>query len=136
MLRREPLLLGLIAVSLLAILSCGDGWTKLSEGEVRQLFAGSSVEGYHELDHYSFKSYYDPSGWFRSVQVHNKDSQRIREGQWRIKKRGDICIHWQDESQEMCRAIVVNKVGQYRKVKGGLFHNVVVTYTRFNYGSH
>lgn len=121
-----------LAVEALWLTSCGragEGWRKLSENEVRELFAGSTVEGYHELNHYSFRSYYQPSGAFRSEQGEPK---KIREGQWRTTKSGDICVRWQDEARDLCRAMVVDQAGQYRKVKEGLLGTtVVVTFKRF-----
>src|SRR5919108_1052874 len=132
-----------LGLALIGLLLCGGiwfaagprgdpRWRKLPESEVRELFAGSTVEGYHELHRYNFKSYSHPSGSFKSEQ---DDKQSLREGQWWTTANGNICIRWQDEGRDLCRAMMVDDAGHYRKVQEGWRGRVVVTFTRFAKGN-
>ncbi len=101
-----------------------EDWRELQGEEVRALFAGSTVEGYQVLNDYRFRSYYDADGWFRSEQG---DEKRVREGKWWTNRGGDMCIRWSGESRDLCRKIITDDFGQYKKVRG---RTVVVIFTR------
>lgn len=104
-----------IALVVVAVTSCerGTSWRTLSGDEVQSLFSGKTVKGYHEKSKYSFTSYYEPSGTFRSYQGEEIEP---RLGKWWINSSGDICIHWEDESQDLCRKMITDDNGHYRKV--------------------
>ena len=110
----------LIPVTTLALLmvvtaSCerGTDWRILSGDEVQSLFSGKTVKGYHEKKKYSFTSYYEPAGTFRSYQG---EVIEPRLGKWWVNSSGDICIRWQGESQDLCRKMMTDDDGHYRKV--------------------
>ena len=117
----------LLLLGLLLAIGCQPhkGWRELPEEELRALFAGSTVEGYQELYDYRFRSYYDADGWFRSEQG---DEKSLKEGKWWTNRKGDMCIRWNGESRDLCRKIITDDFGQYKKVRG---RAVVVTFTRF-----
>ena len=105
---------------------------KLTGPEIQALFAGKTVEGHHEIDRYDFKSYYEPTGVFRSYQ---SDKTGARPAKWWVS--GDlICIHRDDEPEELCRNMFVDPGGVYRKVLvTGRTHKVVVTFKSFTPGN-
>lgn len=105
---------------------------ELSAEEIRALFSGKTVEGYHEIYQYTFRSYYEPDGTYRSYQ---DASTQPRNAKWWIEGK-DMCIQWASQSIELCRRII--KVGGiYKKVmrKNGKTKKVVVTYKRFRTGN-
>ena len=89
------------------------GWRTLSGDEVQLLFSGKTVKGYHEKWQYSFTSYYEPTGVFRSYQGEEKEPRR---GKWWVNSIGEICIQWEGELSELCRKMMTDDDGHYRKV--------------------
>lgn len=87
----------------------------LSGKEIKQLFRGKTVKGQHHVHGYSFKSYYDPGGTFRS---HQSDKSEPRKARWWVKG-NDICVHWDDETPpgDLCRKIIRTDTGVYVKIK-------------------
>ncbi len=116
----------------LGLVSCRDE-RQLRGDEIRELFAAKTVEGRHEVHGYTFRSYYEPTGTFRSYQNGAKTPRKAR--WWLVGD--DICIRWEDEPEDLCRIIVTDDDGRYRKVKvlpDGR-HKVVVTFSSFTPGN-
>jgi hypothetical protein len=102
-----------LVVAVAASCERGADWRTLSSDEVQVLFSGKTVKGYHEKRKYSFTSYYEPTGIFRSYQGEAKEP---RLGKWWVNSSGDICIHWEGESQDLCRKMMTDDDGHYWKV--------------------
>lgn len=111
------------------------GDTTLSGAEIRQLFAGKTVSGYHVKRGYSFTSYYEPDGTYRSYQSYGLvpdsfEDMEPRHATWVISS-DQICITWQDTGEgPLCRHMIRDRAGNYTKVlkKGGR----KITVVRFN----
>jgi len=104
--------IALVMVAALAF-ECNAEWRILSNDEVIDLFTGKTVKGYHVKKKYAFTSYYEPTGTFRSYQG---EAREPRLGKWWVNNEGDICIRWQDESKDLCRKMITDDDGNYRKV--------------------
>jgi len=126
--------LSIIILILLSISGCNGYGRVLSAEETRILFAGKTVKGYHEKKDYRFESYYEPNGHFRSYQ---NGSPTPRLGRWWVTEQGDICISWHDETGELCRKMMVDDAGQYRKVlfKSSGKRVLIVTFESFVSGN-
>lgn len=111
----RPLPVIVLALVVAVVASCerGSDWRTLSGDEVQVLFSDKTVKGYHEKREYAFTSYYEPTGIFRSYQGEAKDP---RLGKWWVNNSGDICIHWEGESQDLCRKMMTDDDGHYWKV--------------------
>ena len=99
------------------------GYDILEGAQVRQLFAGKTVTGRHLLRGYTFRSYYEPGGTFRSYQ---DGATEPRHAEWWIQ--GElICVKWQDTKEQFCRSIVREPDGSYTKVglRGGERRDIV-----------
>ncbi len=101
-----------IIVLALVVSGCGGNPRSMAGEEVRVLFTGSTVSGYHEKNGYDFVSYYE-SSVFRSYQ---DGSRTPRRGHWRVDSTGDICIRWQAENEDLCRTMFTDDRGNYWKV--------------------
>lgn len=123
--------LGLAALALL--LAACSGERDLAGAEIQVLFSGHTVEGHHDVHGYDFRSYYEPTGTFRSYQ---NGAPTPRTARWWIAG-DDICIRWDDEGEDLCRAMVVDRGGTYRKVKvlPGGERKIVVTFKSFTPGN-
>ena len=126
----------LVAISLIG---CGVATSKrtLSANEVRKLFAGKTVEGYHEKRNYAFTSYYEPDGTFRSYQGGSKTP---RHGKWSVNGNGDICVYWQDTRENLRRKMVTDDKGNYwkvlfKKTPRGTKRILIVTFKSFVEGN-
>ncbi len=112
---------------------CNKSERQLTGAEMEALFAGKTVVGRHELRGYTFRSYYEPGGTFRSYQGGRTTP---RHGQWAVEA-DQVCIAWQDTSERFCRRMFVDPGGTYRKVmtvaRGERV--VVVTFERFTVGN-
>ena len=86
----------------------------LGPTEITELFSGVTITGYHEKKGYKFKSYYAPDGTFRSFQG---GASTPRKGTWRVTKDRDICVHWEDTNEKLCRKMVTDGKGHYWKIK-------------------
>lgn len=106
---------------------------ELSGDEITSLFADKTVKGHHERKDYDFRSYYAADGTFRS---HQGPDGELHEGTWRVDG-PDICIRWKDESEDLCRRMVQDPDGSYRKVKlrGRKPPLTVVTFESFTDGN-
>jgi hypothetical protein len=105
----------------------------LSGAEITSLFAGKTVRGEHDKRGYSFRSYYQADGVFRSYQG-GKKTPRI--GKWWT--RGNrICVRWRDGSRDWCRNMVTDGKGRYWKVliKGSGKRIPIVTFRSFAAGN-
>ena len=101
--------------------------------EIQALFADKTVEGHHEVEGYDFQSYYEPDGRFRSYEGPDKT---LRAAKWWVHS-DEICVRWDDKPQDLCRKMVVDGQGRYRKEKelpGGR-RKVVVTFKSFAPGN-
>ena len=110
-----------------------DDRQELSASEVKALFAGHSVQGHHDVHGYDFRSYYEPSGRFRSYQDGAKSP---RSGRWSVLSDGRICVRWQDMARTLCRTMVTDGRGHYwkiYKVRGR--RKAIVTFRRFVRGN-
>jgi hypothetical protein len=104
----------MLLLMLLTATGCGTTDKRILSGdEVQALFSDKTVGGYHEKNRYYFISYYEPSGTFRSYQGEEK-VQRL--GKWWVTGSGDICIRWQEESEDLCRKMETDDNGHYWKV--------------------
>jgi hypothetical protein len=105
---------------------------QLSGPEITELFAGKTVEGHHEIHGYDFRSYYEPTGTYRS---HQSGKSAARSAKWWV--RGDeICVRWDDTPEDLCRRMFVDTGGVYRKVKlAGEKRVIVVTFKSFSPGN-
>lgn len=128
----------MLVVSALLALSAGcaewrDG-RKLTGPEIRQLFAGKTVTGQHEKRRYSFESYYEPSGTFRSYQG---GARTPRRGVWSVEHGDQICILWLDTSERFCRHMVTDDEGHYWKVlfKPDGVRVLIVSFNSFESGN-
>ena len=126
----------LIAV-IAALIGCSIGKRVLSGDEARNLFAGKTVQGYHEKRNYAFISYYEPDGTFRSYQGGSKTP---RHGKWWVNDKGDICIHWQDTGENLYRKMVTDNKGNYwkvlfKKTPRGTKRILIVTFKSFTEGN-
>jgi hypothetical protein len=111
----------------------GSGDQDLTGAEIKDLFAGKTVEGHHERKGYDFQSYYEPEGELRSYQGPEK---KLHPGKWWVKG-DDICIRWEGTSDDLCRKMVKDAEGNYRKekVRGNGSRLVVVTFESFVKGN-
>ena len=95
---------------------------------MRSLFSGKTVKGHHDLHGYDFRSYYEPSGTFRS---HQSDKPTARGAKWWVAG-DDICIRWDDTPEDLCRRMFVDGAGVHRKVLvTGSEKRIVVTFESF-----
>ena len=118
------------SVALALLTGCSEQ-RELSPLELQALFADKTVEGYHDVYKYKFRSYYDPAGTFRSYQ---DSSGRAQTAKWWVKGKA-ICIRWDGQATELCRAVVA-KGGRYRKVaRIGGRTTTVVRFSRFRDGN-
>ena len=127
----------LLVVASLIGCSNGVGRRTLSGDEVRRLFAGKTVQGYHEKRNYAFISYYEPDGTFRSYQGGSKTP---RHGNWSVSDNGDICVYWQDTNENLCRKMVTDNRGNYwkvlfKKTRKGTKRILIVTFKSFTEGN-
>lgn len=127
------------AVSLLlATGGCGDKRRALAGPEVKALFAGKTVVGYHQKHGYAFRSYYEPTGTLRSYQTGKARAEaKPREGRWWVESRGRICVRWADGSRDLCRTMVTDGQGHYWKilVKGNGKRIPIVRFESFTAGN-
>ena len=77
------------------------------------IIRGKHRRGLSRLYDYRFTSYYEADGWFRSEQG---DEKSVREGKWWTNRKGYMCIRWDGESRNLCRKIITDDFGQYKKV--------------------
>jgi hypothetical protein len=99
----------------------------LSAHEVKALFSGQRVQGYHETKKFSFVRYYLPTGVFI------EDSGRGRvEGHWYVNDAGRLCEGF-GGGEVKCRNIL-KQGGKYSKVKTSRKgkQRLVITYRSFN----
>jgi hypothetical protein len=104
----------------------------LTGPEIQTLFAGKTVTGRHEIHGYSFKSYYEPAGRYRSYQ---NDSKTPRRAKWWVAG-DDICVRWDDTPEDLCRKMVIDAQRRYKKVllvRGS--QKLVVTFHSFTPGN-
>jgi len=142
--RNESNAIRLIAIVVLllvvtSIIGCSNGVGRrtLSGDEVRRLFAGKTVQGYHEKRSYAFISYYELDGTFRSYQGGSKIP---RHGNWSVSDNGDICVYWQDTKEKFCRKMVTDDRGNYwkvlfKKTRKGTKRILIVTFKSFAEGN-
>lgn len=125
----------------ISLIGCGStstiGRRTLSGDEVRKLFAGKTVQGYHEKRNYAFTSYYEPDGTFRSYQGGSKTP---RHAKWSVSDNGDICVYWQDTKENLCRKMVTDDRGNYwkvlfKKTRKGTKRILIVTFKSFAEGN-
>ena len=122
--RRSPIkktFIGFTTVSLATLFFAPDfvsnrvvqGRQTLSGAEITELFAGKTVSGRHLRRGYSFTSYYEPGGTYRSYQ---NGASTPREANWYVT--GDeICITWMNPYEgPLCRHMVRERDGSYTKV--------------------
>ncbi len=102
----------------------------LNAAEVTALFSGKTVESKLDSTGRISLSYYNPDG-----SVHQLQEGQIRDGKWRVKKDGRICLQMEQKS-ESCR-IIVHEGSVYRKyiVRGDGDHTPIITYTSFRNGN-
>lgn len=135
---RAILVILLIFISLIGCGTAGrTGRRTLSGNEVRNLFAGRTVQGYHEKRNYAFISYYEPDGTFRSYQGGSKTP---RHAKWWIDGSGGISIRWEDTGETFSRKIVTDDKGNYwkvlfKKTPKGTKRILIVTYKSFTDGN-
>ena len=98
----------------LALAACGDDGRRLSSEEIRALFSERVVVGYHENQDYDFRSYYDAEGRFASLRL---GDAAPREGRWWVTEEDRLCIRWVVGDEDICRSIVADGDGGYRKVR-------------------
>ncbi len=125
------MVLGFVCVGMLA--SCESSQTTMDGPEIKALFAGKTVEGRHEKHGYTFVSYYEPDGEFRSYQNGAKEPKI---GKWWVK--GNlICVRWKEENKDLCRNMVKRADGKYRKVlvKGNGKRIPIVSFQSFAEGN-
>lgn len=121
------------AAALTVLLVAGCTPTPLDALDVRELFADHTIEGDHLKKEFSFRSYYDPSGVFFSI----RDGQLPPLlGRWWVEDDGKICIQWETDPQALCRNMIRNPFGGYRKVLIGKNGKqiVIVRYRSFTAG--
>ena len=119
----------------LLLSGCADNHRVMSGEEVHSLFAGKTVKGYHEKSEYSFVSYYEPTGTFRSYQG---GSGEPRSGKWWVDSGSEnICIEWEDEQGVFRRTMVTDDDGRYWKilVKPNGKRIPIVTFEEFTDGN-
>lgn len=107
---------------------------RLDGTALEALYAGNVVEGKHMKKGYDFRGLYHPDGTFRSYQTGRKEP---RDGQWWVD--GDkICISWQDAPASLCRHVLKDGQGNYRKALVKFFWREVdvVKYHRISPGNH
>ena len=120
-----------VFVSLLALLLAGcRGQRTLTSDQVRALFSGRTASGRHLKRGYRFRSYWEPSGVFRSYW---NGGAKAYHGRWWVKPGGMICIRWRVGDEDLCRNITVDRQGGHRKVlfKPNGRRIVVIRYERF-----
>jgi len=102
----------------------------LNAAEVTALFSGKTVESRLDETGRISLTYYNPDG-----RLHQLQEGRIRNGSWRVKDNGRICLQMEQKS-ERCR-IIVNEGTVYRKyvVKADGSHQPIITYTSFRKGN-
>lgn len=126
----------IIALLLALTVGCSEEWhgRKLTGPEIQGLFAGKTVTGYHEKHGYSFESYYESTGTFRSYQGGSKTP---RHGKWSVENGDNICVLWLDTSERLCRHMVTDDKGRYWKVlfKPGGTRVLIVTFHSFEPGN-
>ena len=135
---RRPIALlvaaGVIAASVMLAGSCAnEPGRALSGAEIRGLFSGNTVTGQHHKKGYSFESYYEPAGSFRSYQG---GARTPTPGRWWISG-NQICIRWEHEQRNLCRTVRTDDNGRYWKVlvkRNGQRVNIV-TFHSFNAGN-
>ncbi len=110
----------LVAITVILIVpylpACRDGGGEvrtLTGDEIRRQFSDKTLRGTHHRKGYTFHSYWDANGTFRSYQ---NGSKTPRNGRWWIRGDDLICVEWQDTPGEtLCRNIVVDNGGTYYK---------------------
>ena len=134
-------LIAIVALLLVvtSIIGCSNGVGRrtLSGDEVRRLFAGKTVQGYHEKRNYAFTSYYEPDGIFRSYQGGSKTP---RHGKWSVNGNGDIYVYWQDTRENLRRKMVTDDKGNhwkvlFKKTPKGTKRILIVTFKSFVEGN-
>ena len=112
---------------------CSQETRNLSGQEAKMLFSNQTVSGYHEKHGYSFVSYYDPSGTFRSYQ---NGSKTPKIGKWWVTD-AQICIRWEIEGKDLCRNMVTDQKQQYWKylIKSNGARIKLVTFHSFETGN-
>lgn len=100
--------------------------------QIHALFADKTVKGHHEVEGYDFQSYYAPGGRFWSYEGPDK---KLRTARWWVQT-DQICVHWDDKPEDLCRKMVVDSQGHYRKEKelSSGRRKVVVTFNSFTPG--
>lgn len=109
---------------------CDDPTRTLTGDEIRRQFSNKTLRGTHHRRGYTFHSYWDADGTFRSYQGGSKTP---RNGRWWLEGGDQICIEWQDTGERFCRNIVVDDEGNYHKelIKGNGRHIRLVSYHSF-----
>lgn len=102
----------------------------LNSEQLYSLFVGNTVESVSLSKGRKSLTYYDPDG-----QVRQQRGNQTRLGQWRITKRGRICLQMENKKKK-CR-IILRENGTYKKyiVKKSGDHKLVVSFTRFMPGN-
>lgn len=105
----------------------------LTGDEIKQLFTDATVQGHHQLHRYDFISYYSENE-FRSYQNDAKDP---RLGKWWVTDSGDICIRWKTGKKDLCRQMIIDNDGVYKKVQLGFLgqQKLIVTFGSFEEGN-
>lgn len=128
------LALGLLS----AATGCGDKRRALTAAEVKALFAGKTVVGFHQKHGYAFRSYYEPAGTFRSHQTGaGRAEAKPRQGRWWVEGSGRICVRWADGARDLCRTMVTDGKGHYWKIliKGNGKRIPIVRFESFTAGN-
>ena len=115
------------------LLGCSKELRTLSGEEAQALFSDKTVSGKHEKHGYSFISYYEPTGTFRSYQDGSKTPQL---GKWWIRN-DTICIRWQEEKEDLCRHMMTDDNNKYWKylIKNNGKQVKIVTFNSFEPGN-
>ncbi len=120
-----------LVVALSGLGACSEA-PLMGADEVRALFSGKTIDGDHEKNGFSFKSYYDAGGVFFSIRNGAKPPLL---GRWWILDDGQICIRWETSNEDLCRHMVRDAEGSYTKVlvRSGK-RIVIVRYRSFTNG--
>jgi len=103
----------------------------LTAAEVTALFSGKTVESVLDSTGRTSLTYYNPNGELRQLQ----NGER-RNGHWRVRDDGRICLQFEGDSEDKCR-IIVREGEVYRKyiVKLNGQHQPIITYKAFRFGN-
>ena len=103
----------------------------LNAAQVTALFSGKTVESVLDSSGRVSLTYYNPNGQLRQLQ-----EGQLRNGQWRVRDDGRICLQFAGNSDDKCR-IIVKEGTVYRKyiVKLNGQHQPVITYKSFRDGN-